>query len=96
MSASGSGFAKAQWYDVWRGRRVFDLFGGRDEKVHGRQRSLVSSAYTMKSINDLEKYIDDAVSHFLKRMEDIRSDTIDMGKWIQYFAFGTIVRTSPW
>lgn len=42
----------------------------------------------MKSIQDLEKYIDNALSYFLNRMEDLRSETIDMGKWIQYFAFG--------
>lgn len=86
--AAGSGFRKSDWYQVWQGRRVFDLFGERDEKIHGRQRGLVGSAYSLKSIQELEKYVDSALAHFLKRMDDIRSSTIDMGQWIQFFAFG--------
>ncbi|KAL9059452.1 MAG: hypothetical protein Q9162_001150 [Coniocarpon cinnabarinum] len=90
LAAAGSGFRKSNWYNVWQGHRKFDLFGEQDERIHGHQRRLVSSAYSLKSIQDLEKYIDDAVAHFLKRMEDIRSQTIDMSKWIQYFAFDVI------
>ncbi|KAL9093089.1 MAG: hypothetical protein Q9159_000448 [Coniocarpon cinnabarinum] len=75
---AGSGFRKSNWYNVWQGHRKFDLFGEQDERIHGHQRRLVSSAYSLKSIQDLEKYIDDAVAHFLKRMEDIRTQTIDM------------------
>jgi hypothetical protein len=86
--APGSGYRKSKWYSVWQGRRKFDLFGEQDEKVHGKQRALVSAIYSMKSIDDLEKYIDVAVVHFLQRMEERRSASIDMGQWLQFFAFG--------
>ena len=95
FEAAGSGFRKSDFYSVWQGYRKFDLLAERDEKIHGQQRGLVSSAYSLKSIMDLEKYVDDALQHFLKRMADIDSQTIDMGKWIQYFAFGICQSTLP-
>ena len=75
---------------MWQGRRVFDIFGTRDQNVHRQQRAIVSPVYTMKSIQGLEKYIDNAIEHFLQKLGERRSDTIDMGEWIQYFAFGEL------
>lgn len=76
---------------VWQGRRKFDLFAERDEGVHGRQRKLVSSIYAMSSLKELEKWVDDAIEVFMRRMEDQGSRTVDLGKWLQIFAFGMLL-----
>lgn len=89
ISAHGNDFQKSAWYSVWQGRRTFDLFGERDEKIHGAQRRLVAQPYSMTALYDVEDYVDNAIKVFLKRMEDIRGQgSIDLGKWLQLLAFG--------
>lgn len=85
---AGTKFRKSDWYSVWQGHRKFDLFAERDEKIHGKQRSLISSAYSMTSLKDLEPYVDDCVRKFLSAMEEMQNQVVDMGKWAQLFAFG--------
>ncbi len=87
----GTKFRKSDWYSVWQGHRKFDLFPERDERIHGAQRRLVSRPYSMEALRDLELYVDDALKVFFERMEDIRGASIDMGKWVQLFAFGQCV-----
>ncbi|KAK0922838.1 hypothetical protein LTS16_012210 [Friedmanniomyces endolithicus] len=87
---AGSKFRKSDWYSVWQGHRKFDLFGERDEKIHGEQRRLVSRAYAMDSLKDLEEYVDHAVTVFLDNMSERQGQVIDMGNWVQLFAFDVI------
>lgn len=85
---SGSGFRKSDFYSVWQGTRKFDLFGGRDEKIHGQHRKLVSRAYSMETFKDLEVYVDKSIGVFDRKMEEYKDGKIDMAKWMQLFAFG--------
>ena len=85
---AGTKFTKSDWYSVWQGHRKFDLFAERNEKVHGSQRRLVSRIYSMDSLKDLEKYVDDAILHFLSKMGHMGGQSVDMGLWVQLFAFG--------
>ncbi|KAF2189731.1 cytochrome P450 [Zopfia rhizophila CBS 207.26] len=87
---SGSRFRKSDWYSVWQGHRKFDLFAGRDEKVHGQQRKLVARAYAMETLKDLEPYVDDAIEVFMRKMREQIPGRIDMSKWAQLFAFDVI------
>ncbi|KAK1823561.1 hypothetical protein LTR12_001972 [Friedmanniomyces endolithicus] len=87
---AGSKFRKSDWYSVWQGHRKFDLFGERDEKIHGEQRRLVSRAYAMDSLKDLEEYVDHVVTIFLDNMSERQGQVIDMGNWVQLFAFDVI------
>ncbi|KAI4845223.1 cytochrome P450 [Aureobasidium sp. EXF-8845] len=87
---AGTRFRKSDWYSVWQGHRKFDLFAERDEKLHGKQRSLISSAYAMTSLKDLEPYVDDTVNRFLDAMSERQNQVVDMGKWAQLFAFDVI------
>jgi len=84
---AGSKYAKSDWYSVWQGHRKFDLFGGRDDKVHGRQRALVSRAYSMTSLHDLEQYVDDTIKVFLDKMAEAKGQ-VNLGMWVQLYAFG--------
>ena len=87
-AAHGSRYRKSNWYSVWQGRRKFDLFGTRDEKIHGIHRRLVASAYSMTSLKDLEQYVDSAISVFLKQLKQRQSQIVDLGLWVQLLAFG--------
>ena len=86
--AAGTKFRKSDWYSVWQGHRKFDLFAERNERLHGEQRRLVSRAYSMDALKDLEPYVDNAIQVFLDCMSERQGEVIDMGNWVQLFAFG--------
>ena len=79
---------KSEWYSVFQGNRKFDLFAERDEQLHGFQRRLVSNTYAMESLKTLEPGVKDLVSLFLAKMKELQGQAIDMGVWLQLFAFG--------
>lgn len=104
---AGTKFRKSDWYSVWQGHRIFDLFAERNEKVHGEQRKLISRAYAMSTLKQLEPFVNDAVEVFMREMgkrasgsssstendtggENQRNTIIDMGYWVQLFAFDVI------
>jgi cytochrome P450 len=89
---AGTKFRKSDWYSVWQGHRKFDLFGGRDEKVHGQHRRLISSIYSLDQLKKLEPGVDTAISLFCKRLGEVAKDgsSVDMSKWAQLFAFDVI------
>ena len=85
---AGTKFRKSDWYSVWQGHRKFDLFAERNERLHGEQRRLVSRAYSMEALKDLEPYVDNAIEVFLDNMNRRQGEVVDMGNWVQLFAFG--------
>ena len=91
---AGTRFYKSDWYSVWQGHRKFDLFPERDEKLHGRQRALVSRAYSMTSLKDLEPYVTECVEVFKQSMDTRIGQIVDMGSFVQLFAFGELIRLS--
>jgi hypothetical protein len=52
-------------------------------------RRLVSKIYAMESLNDLEKYVDNAIAHFVRIMHE-QNKNVNMGVFVQLFAFGRI------
>lgn len=91
----GTKFRKSEWYSVWQGHRKFDLFAERDEHIHGLQRRLVSRIYSMESLKDLEKYVDDAVAHLVGIVRARQDQNINMGLFVQLFAFGQYIDILP-
>jgi cytochrome P450 len=89
---AGTKFRKSDWYSVWQGHRKFDLFGGRDEALHGKQRRLVSNIYSMADLKKLEPAVDTAIGLVVKRLGEVggRGKHVDVGKWAQLFAFDVI------
>jgi hypothetical protein len=59
-----------------------------DIMVGSEQSHLVSRIYAIESLKGLEKYVEDAVSHFMVKMGEIQGQNMDMGNWVQLFAFG--------
>ncbi|KAI9667995.1 MAG: hypothetical protein M1821_000815 [Bathelium mastoideum] len=85
---AGSKFRKSDWYSVWQGRRRFDLFAERDEKIHRAHRRLVNNIYSIDGLKDSETYVDESVKVFLARLLKLQHRPINMGYWAQLFAFG--------
>ncbi|KAI0409036.1 cytochrome P450 [Xylaria palmicola] len=85
-------YPKSASYAVVKGSRPFDLAGERDEKVHAAQRRLVARAYTMESSMKLEPQVNELVSLLLTKLDDVAysGQTIDLGYWLQLFAFDVI------
>ena len=74
---------------VWQGHRKFDLFAERDEGVHGTQRRLINNIYSMSSLKTFEEGVDKVLECFMQCMSRQGSNaTINLGKWVQLFAFG--------
>jgi cytochrome P450 len=86
----GTKFRKSDWYSVWQGRRKFYLFVERDEGVHGKQRRLVSGIYSMANISQYQGRVDEAINVFVKEIEKKVNTVMDLGNWLQLFAFGRL------
>ncbi|WPH04488.1 Hypothetical protein R9X50_00737900 [Acrodontium crateriforme] len=87
---AGTKFRKSDWYSVWQGHRKFDLFAERNESIHSEQRRLVSRTYAMGSLRDMEQYVDNAVTVFMDCMRQRENQIVDIGNWVQLFAFDVI------
>ena len=87
-TGAGTKFWKSDWYSVLKGRRTFDPFAEQNEHIHSAQKKLVTRPYSMETLKDLQPYVDNTIVHFIERMEEKRSGDIDLGKWVQLFAFG--------
>ncbi|KAJ3939022.1 uncharacterized protein N0V96_011136 [Colletotrichum fioriniae] len=68
---AGSKFRKSDFYSVWQGRRKFDIFPERDDRIHSAQRRLISRPYAMTSLKELEPYVDNAIQVFLAKLGDV-------------------------
>lgn len=42
----------------------------------------------METLKDLEQYVDNATRVFIKSMDNMQGQVVDMGKWLQLYAFG--------
>lgn len=87
---AGTKFQKSEWYSVWQGHRKFDLFPERNERLHGEQRRLISRAYSKDFLRVLEPAVDSAVNVFVGEMKQRVGQIINMGHWVQLFAFDVI------
>lgn len=85
---AGTKFRKSDWYSVWQGRRKFDLFPERDERIHASQRRLVSGIYAMNSLAQYQGKVDEAIEVMVQQMRQKGGETVDLGVWLQLFAFG--------
>ncbi|KAK5053697.1 hypothetical protein LTR84_001658 [Exophiala bonariae] len=86
----GSKFSKSDWYEPSRGARRFDLFAQQSERIHRTQRRVVNNIYTTASLRDSESAMDVTISRFMDVLENRCRGPIDLGKWLQLFAFDVI------
>ncbi|KAI0432393.1 cytochrome P450 family protein [Xylaria sp. FL1042] len=85
-------FTKSACYSVVQGSRTFDLANERNEKVHAAQRRLVARPYSMESTKRFEPEIDVLLDTLLHKLDDFAktSQIVDLGFWVQLYAFDVI------
>ncbi|EXJ91083.1 hypothetical protein A1O1_04190 [Capronia coronata CBS 617.96] len=90
----GSKFPKSDWYDAWRhpDPNRWTLFPDRDMKRHAETRKRFQAMYSMSSLVNYERYVDECAEIFDKRLSEFaaRGDIINMGHWLQCYAFDVI------
>lgn len=70
------------------GNSTWNVTTEQNERLHGEQRRLVSKAYSVDSLKNLEPFVDHTVAHFLTRLRGYAGQVINLGDWLQLFAIG--------
>ncbi|KAJ6020294.1 hypothetical protein N7499_003580 [Penicillium canescens] len=90
----GTKFLKADWYSSWTAPAVWsvNLFAMQDAKAHGVVRRQFAKYYSMTSMVHYEGYVDDSIRVFYRQLEAFSGArrALDMGAWLQYYAFDVI------
>ena len=67
-----------------------NLFATRDLEWHRRMKSTVAQAYSLSSLRQLESLVDECSRMFTDAMKDLAGQPIDLGRWVQWYAFDVI------
>ncbi|KAL4942583.1 hypothetical protein BDV06DRAFT_235320 [Aspergillus oleicola] len=85
---------KYDWYSAFTIPAVTDVnvFAVQDAKVHGAARRLFANNYSMSSMVNYEAYVDECIRTFQSTLEkrSAEKQKMDMGDWLQYYAFDVI------
>ncbi|KAH6847213.1 cytochrome P450 [Chaetomium sp. MPI-CAGE-AT-0009] len=93
-----SKFAKSSWYKSWTAPspHAWSLFSDQDAKRHAFNRRQYQNTYSMSSLVHYESYVDECADLFCQRLsemaarEDSLNQAVDMGHWLQCYAFDVI------
>ncbi|KAH6715260.1 cytochrome P450 oxidoreductase [Leptodontidium sp. MPI-SDFR-AT-0119] len=91
----GSHFVKSPWY-IASGNpdphATADLFTDLDPKRHAVNRRKVASLYSMTNLVQMEPFVNDCTGILVKRFTEFaqRGEGVDMGHWLQCYAFDVI------
>ncbi|PYI05219.1 cytochrome P450 [Aspergillus sclerotiicarbonarius CBS 121057] len=93
--AHGSRFVKSEWYEAWNfspDPNDHNLFSVRNPADHSDARRKVASMYSMSAMVSYEPYVDDCIRRFFAQLDSFSKagSTVDLGHWLQCFAFDTI------
>ncbi|KAH8817371.1 cytochrome P450 family protein [Xylogone sp. PMI_703] len=87
---AGNKFSKSDFYRPFKAKLKWSLTAECDDRIHSKNRRLVSKAYSMDSVKTLEVFVDQVIDHFLGRMEELTGKPVDIGEWLQLFAIDSI------
>ena len=66
------------------------MFSSRDPAYHQALRRSVSQKFSMSSIKALEPFADECSEIFTRAMKDLEGKPVDLGVWLQWYAFDVI------
>ncbi|KAJ6037219.1 cytochrome P450 [Penicillium herquei] len=66
------------------------MFSIRDPTTHQALRRPVAQKFSMSSIKSLEPFADECTKIFLDSMKDLEGQRVDLGAWLQWYAFDVI------
>lgn len=80
----------------WKKKPQMNLFSARDPEYHRIEKRKVGNAYALQRLLESEQAIDSCVELFMAQLHTLNnsSDAVDLGAWLQYFAFD-VVGVSP-
>ncbi|KAH4222840.1 hypothetical protein HBH64_162310 [Parastagonospora nodorum] len=86
---------KTDFYSAWGGGTISeqkDTFAETDERVHSNYRRIVNPVYTLSNVLRSENYINEVSALFIKRLGEHadRNEAINLGTWLQMYAFDVI------
>lgn len=67
-----------------------NMFSTRDVEEHKHLKRSVAQKYAMTSIRTMEYLVDPCSKIFLDAMTDLQGQVIDLGAWVQWYAFDVI------
>lgn len=74
----------------YNGTLYENVFVTKKLDVHKQLRSTVAQAYSITNLKPLELLIDATTKIFTEQMDDLAGQDIDLGNWLQWWAFDTI------
>jgi hypothetical protein len=74
----------------YQGQAMSSMFLTRAPAEHKRLKSAVANKFSMTSLRDLEPLMDKCSVIFLKAMHELSGAPLDLGKWLQWYAFDVI------
>ena len=77
---------------MWKGDWVENLFATRDPAYHKHMKHNVSQWYSLSNLRQLEGLVDETSMEFMDAMKDLQGQAIDLGEWVQWYAFDVIGR----
>ena len=75
---------------MYEGRWLDTVFSTRDPHYHKEVRSSVASKYSLASLRQMEPLVDECSELFATRMNESLGQTVDLGTWVQWYAFDVI------
>ena len=66
------------------------MFSVRDPAAHQALRRPVAQKFSMSSIKSLEVFADECTKIFVDAMKDLEGQKVDLGAWLQWYAFDVI------
>lgn len=89
-------YTKTAFYPIqavsWRKKVEMNLFSTRDPDFHRTEKRKVGAAYSLPNLLESEGAIDSCIALFMDRLNEfaVRKEPIDLGAWLQYFAFDAV------
>ena len=87
-------YLKSAFYDTmspyYKDTIMPSMFTTRDPINHQALRKPVSQKFSMTSMKALEPYADECSRIFFDAMRDLEGQTVDLGVWLQWYAFDVI------
>lgn len=86
---------KSDFYSVWTSTsfgKYKDNFSVTNEREHAARRRIVNHVYSMSNVLKSEPYIDRCSALFMQKLTSFsdRDQPIDLGQWLQMYAFDVI------
>lgn len=66
------------------------MFSTRSVAEHKHLKTAVASKFSMTSLRDMEPMVDECSDIFLDAMRDLSGAPVDLGAWLQWYAFDVI------